>query len=146
MLAVEEVLMYIPFASIDNARSIANFVNNLYNKKYKYIDESDYIIEVVAILQRVGKNYNPRLGHISRYAKNTLSLKLRDYVTRKYVPTGELHEDVLSPEVAEKLAEVDLSNYSDDVIQALYNVVTNKARKKDINLINKIFTVEQNAS
>ena len=146
MITVEEVKLYIPYAPEESYIAIHRYIKSLYIRRHNYIDEADYDVEVVKILERASNNYNPKLGHLVRYIKNTLSLKLKDYVNRQHQVTMELSEDWVTEELVGDLVDTiekaDLSQYSDEVIQAIFNVVSGVKNKKDKDLISKLFSVD----
>ena len=141
MITKEEVQLYIPYAPRDSCKTISRYIKSLYHRRHKYLDESEYDTEVVRILTRASGNYNPRLGHLVRYVKNTLSLKLKDYINRTYQFTYQLNEDMSIEVFAEGIEVQDLTEYTDEVIQAIYNVISGKGNKKDKNLVSELFKV-----
>ena len=142
MISSDEVRIYIPYAPTDSCQTISRYIQSLYNRRHNGMDSLEYTIEVTNILKRVATNYNPKLGHLVRYTKNTLSLKLKDYVARNYIPTTPLLEDVTAEVLATSIKEEDLTSYSDTVIQAIYNVVKGEGSKKDKDMVNELFNIE----
>ena len=143
MIIGEEVQIYIPYAPKDSSESIAYFIQNLYKRRYTFIDESEYIEEVTRILERIGTNYNPELGHLVRYAKNTLSLKLKDYATRSFRHIEQFTEEDYSVLDVDKLMEHELTKYSDNIIKAIYNVINGRGSKRDLKIIADLFDVRE---
>ena len=143
MISPEEVRLYITYAPKDSCETISRYIRSLYTRRHGSMDSLEYTIEVTKILKRIANNYNPKLGHLVRYTKNTLSLKLKDYVTRNYQPTTSLVEDIAIDKVATLIDEADLSSYSDATIKAIYNVVNGSGSKKEKDLVNKLFNIDK---
>jgi hypothetical protein len=145
MIRSEEVLLYIPYAPKSAGESVARYITNLYKNKYRYISEPDYVVEVARILERVGANYNPELGHLVRYTKNTLALKLRDYASRKHKTTSAFKDDSAHSKLENmdvELLDVDMSEYSDAVVCAVYRTVKGMATKRDASIIRATFSIK----
>ena len=142
LVSPEEVQLYVKYAPRDSAETISKYITNLYSRKYSYLDSLDYTMEITKILERVAVNYKPKLGHLVRYAKNTLQLKMRDYITRNYVPTAAIIEETLVDKLEEVLDAVTLEEYTDSTLQSIYNVVKGRGTKSDVDLVNKLFNVE----
>ncbi len=139
----EEVRLYIPYAPADSCKTISRFITGLYLRRHFSMEISDYEREVITILERVSENYNPKLGHLVRYAKNTLSLKLKDYVSRHHVRTLPLTEDTLVDQLVEEIQEAwNWEDYSDAAIQAIFNIAEGKSSKKDRDIVNALFNTE----
>ena len=143
MIRAEEIKLYIPYIPTEAANNISSYIRGLYVRRHKYLEESEYIEEVVRILNRISDNYDPRKGHLVRYIKNTLSLKLKDYVKRVYQPTSQFNEDIALLMIISNTEAIDLSSYSDAVIEAIYNIINGKASKREIDLVDRIFKVEE---
>ncbi len=143
MISPEEVRMYIPYAPEDSCKTISRFIKSLYIRRYSSMEISDYEREVISILERISNNYNPKLGHLVRYAKNTLSLKLKDYISRNYIPTISLTEDTLIDNLVKDISDSwNWEEYSDGTIQAVYNVMSGKGSKKDRGIVSELFNTE----
>lgn len=142
MLTPEEINRIIPFAPMESCKNIATYIRSLFVRKYSNLYELDYELAVNGILERVRSNYNPKLGPLIRYTKNTLSLKMKDYIKRNHVNTVEITEDVLSL-FAEPIESYDLSEYSDTVISAIYNVIIGKGTKKEKDIITNVFNIKE---
>lgn len=139
MITPEEVKLIIPFAPTDICDNISNYIKHLYIRKYNFMNDLDYELEILRILHRANANYDPKKGHITRYVKNTISLKMKDYLKRSYIDIVSIHES-LSLEVAANIIEHDLQDYSDSTIQAVYNVITGKGTKRDRDIITEVFS------
>lgn len=138
MITPEEIRLIIKFSNIESCTIISTYIKGLYIRKYSYIYELDYELEVLRVLERVSNNYNPKLGPLIRYAKNTISLKMKDYIKRNHINTVEMREDIFSL-LPESLDSYDISLYSDTVISAIYNVITGNDTKKERDIITSIF-------
>lgn len=143
MISPEEVRVYIPYAPEDSCKTISRYIKGLYLRKHSFMDSEEYMKEVIIILERVATNYNPKLGHLVRYAKNTLSLKMKDYVTRNYVATTQITDDAFVESVVTDIIDKDLSEYSDATIKAIYNVISGNGSKKEKGLVNELFNVKE---
>jgi len=144
MITSKEIQMYIPYAPTATCESISKYISSMYRNRYYFIDDATFAVAVVDILERVGHNYNPDLGHLNRYAKNTLALKLKDFVARKHKNTEELSEEIEVPNLnVSQLANVDLSTYSDTVISAIYKVINGTGGKRDMKVIEDTFNVKE---
>ncbi len=143
MITPKEVQLYIPYAPSNFCESIANYISSIYRSKYYFIDEAAFEIEVGDILERIGHNYNPERGHLGRYAKNTLALKLKDYIVRKHKHTEEFVEDTykIIEDVSNMINGIDLSTYPDSVIQAVYKTIKGIGSKSDLNIIREAFVI-----
>ena len=142
MITKEEVKLIIKYAPMDSCENISNYIRSLYTRKYPFLYELDYELEVTKILERASENYNPKLGQLIRYVKNTLSLKMKDYIKRNHVTTVGVTDTVVEV-FREPIEEHVLSGYSDTTISAIYNVVTGKGTKKEKDLVNNIFKTEE---
>ncbi len=141
MITAREIQLIIPYAPMDNCENIADYITGVYKRKYSYIYELDYEIVVTEILERASGNYNPKLGHLIRYVKNTLSLKLKDYVKRHHVNTVIMDESIITV-IPEDIESYDLTQYSDAVIKAIYNVTKGKGTKREKEIVMHTFKIE----
>jgi len=137
--------MYIPYAPVASCESIAKYINSMYKNKYTFIDSAEFIVAIVDILERIGNNYNPDLGHLNRYAKNTLTLKMKEYVVRKHKYFEELTGDEATNLSLTDidLSSIDLSKYPDKVIVAIYKVVNGTGGKRALQIIRDTFKVKE---
>ena len=143
MVIDEEVQVYIPYASAQEAESIGAHIKSLYKKYSNVLYEDVYDVLIEKILKKINENYNPKLGPLIRYSKNTLSLGIKVYMSRKHSFTIRLDNDIFYEKIAEVVEEVDLSKYSDAAIKALYEVMQGRGTRKEKELVNEIFKVKE---
>ncbi len=144
MISPEEIRIRIPYASSSSCENISAYIRFLYLRKYYFLYELDYELEITSILEKVRENYNPKLGQLNRYIKNTISLKLKDYMKRTYINKVELKDNTIGSTMQDDMTiPLDFSIYPDSVISAIYNVIGGVASNREKNIVNNLFKSEK---
>jgi len=136
-LVLEELLLRFNSLSLMNARYIAAFIVNAHNN-WQRIPEGIFLEECIQGINDGLKTYDKTKGSLSNHLKHRIRYRIQHY----YKTSVEyLHKD-LEDENIDIALEIDLSDFSDAEIKALFNVLFEKPSNNDIETVKNIFNTQ----
>jgi len=133
-LVLEELLIRFNSLSLMAAKYIATFIINSYNN-WKRIPEGIFLEECMQGINDGLNTYDKTKGSLGNHLKHRIRYRIQHY----YKTSIEyLHKDLEDEDIDISL-DIDLSDFSDAEIKALFNVLFDKPSDNDIYIVKNIF-------
>lgn len=134
MNITEELMLRVP---IDHttATKLNKYIKYLYFSKYYYQDQGIFIEKCVDAIGKSVESFDNSKGVLIPYLKRGLNDKLK--TQEPYIV--ELNEEILVDDIVIDDVQVDMSNYTDTEVNAMYEVLFGTPTKEHKQIVQNIF-------